>query len=146
VVDGDWPDADGQTLTERHEKPFVVTEATRTGLDPERWTLTSPPSGSREDLLLTFDRAVDHALAVRLIEVRDQHDRPVDGRAEVGAEGHQWRFRPERTWVDGTYTMVVQPELEDLAGNNLNGPLDRPLTELAGRRGAVRLQVDIGDP
>jgi hypothetical protein len=141
-VEGGWPDAHGG-FTEAFEKRFVVAPAIHSALDPASWTVTAPPSGSLEALELEFDRAVDHALAVRLIEPQDASGRPVDGRAEVSSDGRWWRFHPLSPWDVGTYTVRVDSDLEDLAGNNLDGPLDRPLTAITAVPSHTVLVVEI---
>lgn len=125
TIEGIWQDAQGQPLAESFEKTFRVTPAIRSALELESWTLTVPSRGSRNVLAMTFDRPLDHALLTRLITVRDQGGQEVPGSIEVAQEETQWRFRPERPWASGHYSVVVDPILEDIAGNSLRGLLDR---------------------
>jgi hypothetical protein len=39
------------------------------------------------------------------------------GSVELQAQEAAWAFTPERVWVNGEYRLLVNPELEDLAGN-----------------------------
>ena len=65
------------------------------------------------------------------------------GSVEVGREETQWFFHPQRPWASGAYTVVAQPILEDLAGNNLFGPLDRMVSEEANDRAPVALAFEV---
>jgi hypothetical protein len=43
----------------------------------------------------------------------------------VRREERLWELTPSRPWPAGRYAIVVDPVLEDLAGNNLRRPFDR---------------------
>ena len=146
LIEGGWPDAQGQSIAEPFEKAFLVTPAIRSGLDPDRWILTAPRDGTQQALVLTFDRPLDHALLARMLTVRDERGRDVPGSAEVGQEETRWLFRPHSLWAVGSYTVIVQAALEDVAGNNLRGPLDRTVTDPANDRDLVRLQFHVREP
>jgi hypothetical protein len=74
---------------------------------------------------LTTDRPLDHALLRRLLSVQNASCNEVLGRIELDNRETSWLFYPQNSWESGTHQLAVQPELEDLAGNNLHGPLDR---------------------
>ena len=44
---------------------------------------------------------------------------PLTGTATIGAEARSWSYTPGAPWVPGTHHLVVDPSLEDLAGNSL---------------------------
>jgi hypothetical protein len=126
-IEGAWPDAAGKPLGTNYEKAFRVTSAVRSTVETENWSLISPTADSTAPLKLTLDRPLDHALLGRLLCVRDASDQEVPGRIELGHGEAQWSFFPQHSWKSGDYQLTVQPELEDLAGNNLRGPLDKHL-------------------
>jgi hypothetical protein len=57
----------------------------------------------------------------------------VTGAIEVGDGETRWGFRPAEPWRSGTFQVVVDTTLEDLAGNNIARPFEvdvlRPVTE-----------------
>jgi hypothetical protein len=117
VIDAAWPDADGQPLAREFRKEFTVGEADRTPVNPKSWHITRPKG--QQPLTIDFGEPVDSALAPRLIRVLG-----VD--ADVTLEAHESRlvFITEKAWVPGTYTLEVNPALEDVAGNRVNRPFD----------------------
>ena len=129
VVDASWPDASGNSLRKKYEKAFRVTPPLRSTVDPDSWILEAPAAGSNAPLKLTVDRPLDHALLQRLLHVQDEGDNEVPGRIELGRKETQWLMFPQHPWRPGEYRLHIQPELEDLAGNNLSGPLDRSVTD-----------------
>jgi len=129
LVDGSWPDAAGRPLGTDYEKAFRVISPVRSAVKAESWSLAPPKAGSRAPLELRSDRPLDHALLERLLSVRDAGGREVPGRIELGHRETQCRFFPQQSWTIGTYQLIVQSELEDLAGNNLRGPLDHHVSE-----------------
>jgi hypothetical protein len=53
------------------------------------------------------------------------------GKAEakvIDLQRVEWRFTPEQPWKPGEHRITIDPELEDLAGNNLRKPFEVDLT------------------
>ena len=118
-IDAAWPDASGQPLREPFVKRFKVTAPDRTPPNPAEWKITAPGAGSREPVRLRFSEPLDRALAQRLITVAG-----VSGTTGVSADGMEWTFTPASGWKSGAFSIVVQPELEDLAGNSVGKPFE----------------------
>jgi hypothetical protein len=53
---------------------------------------------------------------------------PVDGTAQTGHGEQTWQLAPRRAWASGPHQLVVDPVLEDLAGNSVSRVFDRDLT------------------
>ncbi len=128
LIDKKWLDENGNTLKEGYEKRFRVFPALRSVPDPNQWKVTLPAANSVEPLTLEFNRPFDHALLTRMIEV-DQEGQLVAGRIQVDGMETQWRFIPSYPWKKGKYSIHVNTALEDIAGNNLRGPMDRPVED-----------------
>ncbi|MCH8981173.1 hypothetical protein IH922_04055 [candidate division KSB1 bacterium] len=129
IVDREWENAQGVKLERGYEKRFRVSPALRSVPDPWKWQMTLPSANSFEELTIEFIRPFDHALLRRMFEVRDDKKRVVVGTILVDKMETRWRFKPTNPWQHGDYVVVVDAALEDLAGNNLQGLLDRPVEE-----------------
>ena len=129
IVAREWQNAQGVKLERGYEKRFRVSPALRSVPDPLKWQMTLPSSNSFEELTIEFMRPFDHALLRRMFEVRDDKKRVVVGTILVDKMETRWRFKPGNPWQHGDYVVVVDAALEDLAGNNLQGLLDRPVAE-----------------
>jgi hypothetical protein len=127
VVDGAFPDARGLALRAGAERQYGVGDDERRPVDPQDWVLTVPPSGTTEPLVVGFDRPLDHALLARCLQLRGPGGRRVDGVPEIGAQERSWRVVPEEPWAAGQHQLVVDPVLEDLAGNSVSRVFDRDL-------------------
>ncbi len=143
VVDAAWRDGRGHPLAAGLEKRFTVAPADRTSPDPDTWRLTAPAAGSREALVLDFGEPLDHALAQRLVAVTGAAGEAVAGTVEIADGERRWVFTPEQPWRAGGHRVVVDPRLEDLAGNNLAAVFDVDLGA-AGQRHNVGERVEIG--
>lgn len=117
AIDADWRDASGAPLVEPYSKTFTVVEADRRSPDPGSWTVSAPAASTREALRLRFDESLDRALSMRMLVVVADDGRIISGRP--GIDGHEslWSFLPAEPWVAGSYRILVDPRLEDLAGN-----------------------------
>jgi hypothetical protein len=123
-IDRGWNDAEGQPLKETFRKTFRVEAPVEDRLDAKTWKLTAPAAGSRTPLVVNFPRPLDHALLQRLVTVEDAGGKLVDGTVEVTNKEMCWRFTPKAAWPTGSFQIVADTRLEDLAGNNLARPFE----------------------
>lgn len=127
-IDSDWRDGRGANLASGFEKRFHVSEAIRTRLDPASWRIGVPRVGTREPVTIDFGRAVDRALAERLVEVVVGQGR-VTGTVGVVKGERVWQLEPERPWSGREYEVRVSSILEDPAGNTVMASFDRDAGE-----------------
>jgi hypothetical protein len=128
VVDKGFRDAAGTELRGGAERRYRVGQDERRRVDPTAWTLTVPPSATRQPLTLGFDRPLDHALLERCVHVLAPDGAPVEGTLELGPGERSWQLTPTRPWISGQHHLVVDPVLEDVAGNSVTRVFDRDLS------------------
>ena len=127
LVDRDLLDAAGQPLCERFEHRYDIGPDVREHVTPSRWKVVPPEPATRGPLIVDFDRSLDHGLLLRSLVVRGPGDRGVPGSPAVGPEERSWAFVPATPWAAGRYYLVVDPRLEDGAGNSVARVFDRDL-------------------
>jgi hypothetical protein len=130
VVSADWPDGRGAALVEEYRKTFQVTPADRRPPDPAEWSVSAPPAGTRDPLVLRFPKPLDYALLQHEIEISPR----VAGSVTVGESETAWGFTPERPWAAGAYKIVIRTDLEDLAGNHILRAFDVDTFDPISRR------------
>jgi len=123
VVDREWRDAKGVPLVESFRKPFRGGPAVRQPPDPKAWTISPPAAGSRTPLVVDFRRPMNYTLLQRMLKVNDKAGE-ISGTIDVGRNETEWRFTPRQSWTAGSYRLVVDTSLEDLAGNKIGQPFD----------------------
>jgi hypothetical protein len=131
VVDSGFLDAAGDPLRAGAERSYRVGDQERRMVEPRDWALTVPAPGTSASLGVAFGRPLDHGLLGRCLRVLGPDDQPVDGGRSVGAGEASWRFTPSRPWAPGVHHLVVDPVLEDVAGNSVSRVFDRDLTHRA---------------
>ena len=141
IVDSEWENAQGVKLERGYEKQFRVGPALRSVPDPSKWQMTLPSANSFEELTIEFMRPFDHALLRRMFEVSDDEGNVVVGTITVDKMETRWRFRPTNPWQHGDYVVAVDATLEDLAGNNLQGLLDRPVDDELSGAASINLRL-----
>jgi hypothetical protein len=124
VIDFQWEDAKGNPLKDSYRKTFKATAADDEPVDPKKWALQTPPAGKSEPLTVRFGEPLDHALLQRMLWVTDAKGQKVAGTIKVSEEETCWQFTPEQPWPAGTYQLVVDTALEDLAGNKVGEPFE----------------------
>ena len=128
-----WKDAAGNPLKAKFHKRFSVGEPDRTALDSSRWKITAPKRATAEPLTVDFGKSLDHALALRLIEVVGDGS-TIQGKKTMTQNERVWQFAPGEPWKPGPYHLAVQNTIEDLAGNNIGKPFEVDLFEGVQRR------------
>jgi hypothetical protein len=128
VIDTGFHDAHGTPLRTRYERRYEVGADQGGRVDPNRWDLSVPPAHTHDPLDVGFDRALDFGLLGRCLHVKGPDGGRVEGSPEVGHGERSWRLRPATPWAPGPYRLVVNPILEDVAGNSVDRVFDRDLT------------------
>ena len=93
VIDREWPDARGVPLVEAYRKTFRGGPAVRVPPDPARWKVSPPRAGTREPVVVDFDRPMNYPLLQRMIQIASARGRVV-GATAVDRQESQWRFTP----------------------------------------------------
>lgn len=122
VVSDAMQSAAGVALGQQASVAFRVGAAERTAITPASWQILPPSAGSHAPLTIAFDRIIDSAAALRWLSVRDPQGQPVRGQLET--DGGGWSLTPNQPWQLGPYTVIVDPELEDVSGNTIGAAFD----------------------
>jgi hypothetical protein len=120
-------DQHGRSLAESFRKQFLVSDPVRQLINLENWKVLSPATGSRDALVLTFPRPLDWALLLRTIMIQSRDGSVIDGQIVVDQGERRCIFTPKSSWAPRVYHVRVSSELEDVCGNDMAGPFDRPL-------------------
>ena len=123
VIDRDWMDGRGAPLVQGFRKSFRVGPAERAPIDPTQWRVSAPKAGTSSALIVDFPRPLDYALLQRLVSVAAPSG-SVTGNISVVREETEWRFVPSALWKSGNYQVVINTDLEDLAGNKVGRAFD----------------------
>lgn len=134
IIHSTWKDAQGNPLKASFRKTFTVVAPDRKMPVLKDWKLTPPAAGTTQPLKIAFDEPLEQALASRMIEVVDAEGMKIKGQMTVSQHETRWSFAPKQSWKPGTYTLVVDSELEDLAGNSMVKPFEVDLSKAPKNR------------
>ncbi len=124
VVDKEWLDASARPLREPFRKPFRVVAPDEQPPTVDSWKVTTPAAGTRAPLAVSFPEPLDHALLLRQLWIENQRGDVVRGTSQTANSETGWQFTPEADWPAGSYRLMVDTTLEDLAGNNIGRPFE----------------------
>ena len=145
-IDRAWQDANGQPLRESFRKTFSVGPVDRAALAVEDWKISAPAAGTREPLAVSFPKPLDHALALRMIQVADTSAKLIAGQPALADEERRWTFTPAQPWSRAAHTLLVQKTIEDLAGNNIGKAFEVDVFDKVEKRftnATVRLPFEV---
>jgi len=129
IIAAAWPDEQGAALGKAVTKTFVTLQRDSLPPAPAQWSILQPPSGSTQPLKIAFGESLDHSLLIETMRILGEDGRVISGQWQPGDEEKRSWFRPDKTWKAGRYKLQIEGRLEDLAGNNLNRPFDRDITQ-----------------
>jgi hypothetical protein len=129
VVDEGFVDAGGRPLVEPIAHRYRVGADARVRVDPAAWAVEPVAAGTHAPLVVRFDRPLDHGLLQHCLAVLGPDGARVAGDGTVGDEERSWVFTPSAPWVAASCALVVDPMLEDLAGNSVTRVFDRDLAD-----------------
>jgi hypothetical protein len=124
LIERDLEDANGNRLKESYKKSFKALAPDDKQPDPKSWKIQAPAAGTRDSLRVTFSKPMDSALSERLIWVIDDKGRKTAGTVALTEMETVWQFTPEKAWGAGSYQLVADTRLEDLAGNSIARPFE----------------------
>jgi hypothetical protein len=146
VVVGKWPTLSGDPLGKDVTKAITATAAVDEALDPKAWKLT-PPRDRGGAMTIAFGRPMDRPLLARCLTVLKPDGEPLAGTGEPADRDRAWTFRPAAPWQPATYTLRVDPVLEDVCGNRVGRPFEVDLLRPAPKEvkpGPVDLPFVVG--
>ncbi len=126
-IDADWPDARGVPMVEGFSRAFRGGPHERIPPDPKQWRITAPKAGTGEAVVVDFPKPMNFALLQKMLQVSDGHA-AVSGVMEVDRQETRWRLTPKSAWKAGSYQLIVDSRLEDLAGNHIGQAFDTDLS------------------
>lgn len=124
VIDSAWRDENGLPLVHSFRRDFRVSAAEVRRIDYKQWKVSAPKAGSRDTLVVTFERPLDHGLLKRALGVQSKSGTQVAGTTTIGRDEMEWRFVPDEPWKIGDHSLVILSILEDAAGNRVDGAFE----------------------
>jgi hypothetical protein len=123
TIDREWPDARGVPLIEVFSKSFRGGPQDRVPPDPARWHISPPAAGTTTPLIVEFPKPMNYPLLQRMLQVSNGRS-TISGSIDVDRQETRWRFTPQSPWKPGSYQLVIDTRIEDLAGNHIGQPFD----------------------
>lgn len=127
VVDSGWPTANGNERLAGFSKSFYVSKALRELPNVEHWRISIPAIHTKGMLKIELDSPFDHQLLHTNIKVFSVDGEKILGKVVVGKHETEWAFHPNQAWLDKQVFLVIDSELEDVAGNNFRDLLDHSI-------------------
>lgn len=120
---------------------FRVGQPERRAINPSNWQIQLPSAGSLEPFSVSFDRIMDNGAVRRLLALKVRDGSHVTG--QIHTDGGGWSLTPDTPWKPGDYTLVIDPELEDVSGNTPGAPFDSSAGTIGTVQDAIVLEVEI---
>ena len=126
LIDPQWKTQAGQPLDGSVKKryAFTASNADHEQPDPNNWELTPPTLDTVEPLIISFGEMLDFATARKVITACSNNEEIIEISQQADWDGTRVKIFPSKPWTAGSYTLALNPRLEDLAGNSLERPFE----------------------
>ncbi len=141
IIESNILDLDGCQLQMPHHKKFQATAADLDAPNVQKWQLKPPKSQTKSPLSVMLNGIHDHVSLAYRLRVKDDQDDVVLGRIELTNMEEEWVFVPDAPWKSQDYRLIIDPILEDIAGNRITGTFEQPLTNRARKSQATWLAL-----
>lgn len=135
VVDRNWPDEAGQNLGHTLKKSFKVGPPDDTQPTLASWKVEPPQPSTDGPLRLKFPEPLDRAMLEHAIRVTGPDGKDIAGTVTIDSGETAWHFTPKSPWGGGKHTLLIDSELEDLAGNSLRRKFEIDVLRPTSRSG-----------
>lgn len=129
-IDSRWKAANGNPLGSGYTKRLQVIARDSQRPSVKDWQLQVPKKNTRHALQIGFNGALDAELAQEAISVTYAAGGIVEGTYKLLENESVLAFAPDANWSAGSYQILVEGHLEDLAGNNLDRLFDTDVTQV----------------
>ncbi len=119
-------DADGVPIARGVRHTFTTTDSDRTKPSLANWVVAALQADTRQPLKITSNDHLDYGSLLDAFSISLDGHR-VEGALTYDSETTTIHFTPIDKWKKGIYTIQLEYQLEDLAGNNLYHLFDRPI-------------------
>lgn len=137
VVERHWRSQQGARTKKDYLKLVHVGKRDDEMPSVDKWRIRAPKSETFDTLYVEFNESIDFKLMTDAIHVIDSERRLLDCVKLPGRHEKMLLIVPITNWKQGIYSLMVEPRLEDLAGNNLTRLFDRDLLQEPGEPGDV---------
>jgi len=122
----EWKGANGEFLSNGFVKNLYISDRDEEVPQANQWQLSPPAINSLSDLSIRFGESMDYATSLDGIAIY-LNEKIIEGEISLKNNEKSWVFSPKNKWQKGHYRIIIDPSMEDIAGNNLLRPFDRDL-------------------
>ena len=125
-IAGTLKDTEGIPIGDSVKHSFTTIEPDRKKPSIKDWQVQSLESDSRQALQITTNETLDYGSLLDAFTVIYEGSL-IEGEMSYDGSAKMIYFTPVQKWKKGSYTIKIDDQLEDMAGNNLLYLFDRPL-------------------
>ncbi len=121
-------DTQGNTIQESYTHKFTSYQADRKKLSIDDFHPMPIHANTQQTLEVKCKEQLDYGSLIDAFSIYYEN-KLVDGKVSFDYQTKSIKFTPFSIWKKGTYTLIFESQLEDLAGNNFLHLFDRPVQE-----------------
>lgn len=127
-------DKNGISMQDNFTHSFQITNDDRVKLDVNLWKIQSPKVNSKSHVLISCHESLDYGSTQNSVMVVNVKGEKIDGNWQLINHESTLSFTPLYPWKKGSYNVLFDNHIEDLAGNNLDRLFDSEITDTISHR------------
>ncbi|WP_299241533.1 Ig-like domain-containing protein [uncultured Aquimarina sp.] len=127
IVTKNIKDNNGVSMQKDFIHSFSIGDTDRIKPTIDDWKIDIPKTNSTSKLLIRCNESMDYGSVQDNIYIVDSSMQEIKGTWQLLEQETILSFQPIELWKNGYYQILCNPEIEDLAGNNLNRLFDKEI-------------------
>ena len=128
LVSNSLKDKQGMSMEASISHSFTTIKPDRIKPSIQQWQVGEIPSGTVQPLVINCEEILDYGSLLDAISI-NYEGKQIDGKLRYNSELKKIIYTPKESWQKGKYTINIEHQLEDLAGNNLAYLFDRNIED-----------------
>ncbi|AXT49764.1 hypothetical protein D1818_02620 [Aquimarina sp. BL5] len=133
IVTKDIKDINGVSMQEDFIHSFCIGNTDRIKPTINDWKIGIPKINSISKLLIQCSESLDYGSVQGNIHIVDKSMQEIKGTWQLLEQETILSFQPREAWKKGDYQILCNPEIEDLAGNNLSRLFDTEIKKTSNQ-------------
>ncbi len=129
IVTKNLKDQEGIPMKQNRVHKFTIIKADREQPNIDLWKIHTPLVDTISDLTIDLKESIDYSSALSRITIMNSEKKEIYGDVKLIDNESILVFKPQYAWKKGHYQILIDPRIEDLAGNSLTRLFDSEIKD-----------------
>ncbi len=141
IVQKKLKDREGVLMLNDFSHQFEIIKADRLQPNINVWEIEIPHPNTLSDLIIHCKESMDYGSVLGSVAIQNTRKQKIKGSWQLKDHESILIFTPTHPWDKGKCQLVINTQLEDLAGNNLNRLFDSDINDVSFMHSSIKERI-----